>query len=40
MSAEIAVRELVPALLAEWLSFFDGGAFADNHEWAGCYCHF
>jgi GNAT superfamily N-acetyltransferase len=34
------VRELTPGLLGDWLAFFDHDAFADNHEWAGCYCHF
>jgi len=37
---EILVRELAPALLKDWLAFFDYDAFADNHEWAACYCHF
>jgi GNAT superfamily N-acetyltransferase len=34
------VRELAPDLLGDWLAFFDHDAFADHHEWAGCYCHF
>lgn len=38
--SEIDVRELTPALLEDWLAFFDYDAFADNHEWAACYCHF
>lgn len=34
------VRELSPVLLGDWLSFFDHDAFADNPDWAGCYCYF
>ena len=37
---EFTVRELSPVLLGDWLSFFDHDAFADNPDWAGCYCHF
>ena len=32
------VRELIPGLLDDYLSFFDGDAFADHPEWAFCYC--
>ena len=37
---EIAVRELSPQILPDWLAFFDRDAFADNPEWSACYCHF
>ena len=36
----IIVKPLVPDLLADYLAFFDGEAFANNPEWAGCYCYF
>ena len=39
----IAVKPLRPALGADFILFFDherGAAFADNPEWAKCYCHF
>ena len=39
----IVVKPLAPALGADFLRFFDheqGAAFADNPEWAKCYCHF
>jgi GNAT superfamily N-acetyltransferase len=42
MSA-IEVKPLRPALGADFLRFFDherGAAFADNPDWAKCYCHF
>lgn len=38
--AEFTILELSPALLDDWLSFFDHDAFPDNPAWAGCYCHF
>lgn len=31
-------QALSPALLNDYLAFFDHDAFADNPEWAGCYC--
>jgi ribosomal protein S18 acetylase RimI-like enzyme len=34
------IRELTPALVDDYLAFFDGDAFADNPEWAACYCRF
>lgn len=37
---EILIRDLSPALLEDWLGFFDHDAFVDNPGWAGCYCHF
>ena len=39
----IVVKPLRPALGADFIRFFDhecGAAFADNPEWAKCYCHF
>jgi GNAT superfamily N-acetyltransferase len=36
----IDVRAVTPDLLTDWLTFFDRDAFADNPEWAACYCHF
>jgi GNAT superfamily N-acetyltransferase len=41
--AEIVIKPLAPALAGDFLHFFDherGPAFADNPEWAKCYCHF
>jgi ribosomal protein S18 acetylase RimI-like enzyme len=40
MKTEIVVRKLSPALLQDYLDFFDYDAFADNPRWAACYCHF
>lgn len=37
------VASLKPSRRDDFLAFFDherGRAFADNPEWAGCYCHF
>lgn len=34
------IRELTSELLEDYLSFFDQDAFADNPNWAGCYCMF
>ena len=38
--SQITLRELTPDLLPDWLAFFDHDAFADNPDWASCYCHF
>ncbi len=41
--SDIVVKPLAPALAGDFLRFFDherGVAFADNPEWANCYCHF
>ena len=35
---QVVVRPLTHELLDDWLAFFDGEAFADNPDWAGCYC--
>jgi ribosomal protein S18 acetylase RimI-like enzyme len=43
MTAKIRVERLTPARRDDFLRFFDherGPAFADNPEWAKCYCHF
>jgi GNAT superfamily N-acetyltransferase len=34
----LVVSPLTPDRLPDWLAFFDRDAFADNPEWAGCYC--
>lgn len=36
----MSVRELAPELLQDFLSFFEGEAFADNPEWGSCFCQF
>lgn len=39
----LRIERLTPARRADYLGFFDherGPAFADNPEWAACYCHF
>jgi GNAT superfamily N-acetyltransferase len=36
----ITIRELSGSLLPDFLAFFDRDAFADNPQWASCYCHF
>jgi GNAT superfamily N-acetyltransferase len=41
--ADFVVKALAPALAGDFMRFFDherGPAFADNPEWAKCYCHF
>lgn len=37
---EIRIRTMEPALLPDWLAFFDSEAFIDNPAWSGCYCRF
>ncbi len=42
-SVPITVERLTPARRGDFLAFFDherGPAFADNPEWATCYCHY
>ena len=42
MSA-LTVKPLAPSLAGDFLRFFDhqgGPAFADNPDWAKCYCHY
>ncbi|MGI8549331.1 MAG: GNAT family N-acetyltransferase [Dehalococcoidia bacterium] len=36
--AALEIKELTPALLEDYLNFFDKDAFADNPAWASCYC--
>jgi hypothetical protein len=41
--SDFAIHALSPARVDDYLRFFDherGPAFADNPEWAKCYCHF
>ncbi len=35
---QIDIRPLEPALLEDYLYFFDNVAFIDHQEWAWCYC--
>lgn len=37
---EITIKPLSPEILDDWLYFFEKIGFADNPDWAGCYCHF
>lgn len=37
-ATDIVIKPLSPELKADFLTFFDGAAFADNPEWASCYC--
>jgi len=37
---ELRFHALSPARLDDYLRFFDERAFADNPQWAGCYCYF
>ena len=39
----VTIERLTPARRDDFLRFFDherGPAFADNPQWAGCYCHY
>jgi ribosomal protein S18 acetylase RimI-like enzyme len=36
----LTIRALAPELAADYLAFFDSVAFADNPDWASCYCCF
>jgi GNAT superfamily N-acetyltransferase len=40
MAEPITIRKLTPGLLPDYLTYFDGPAFADNPEWSDCYCCF
>ena len=43
MTPRSTIERLTPARRDDFLRFFDhehGPAFADNPEWAKCYCHF
>jgi len=35
---DLAIRQLTPDLLDDFLDFFDHAAFTDNPLWSGCYC--
>lgn len=35
---EIEIKKLTTELLEDFLYYFDGAAFSDHLEWAGCYC--
>jgi len=35
---DFTIEKLNPSMLALWLDFFDTRAFADNPDWASCYC--
>src|SRR5690348_8626941 len=37
--SDLVVKELMPALKDDFLLFFDHVAFADNPDWADCYCY-
>jgi GNAT superfamily N-acetyltransferase len=39
-ASPIEIRQLGPALLQDFLRFFDGEAFADNPKWGFCFCQF
>jgi GNAT superfamily N-acetyltransferase len=36
----LAIRELAPEMLDDYLAFFDSDAFADFPWWSACYCRF
>jgi GNAT superfamily N-acetyltransferase len=36
----VEIRKLSPALMQDFLLFFDGEAFADNPKWGFCFCQF
>ena len=36
--SDVEIRPVDDANLADWLGFFDREAFADNPDWASCYC--
>ena len=38
MSELVVVKEVTPSLKDDFLYFFDHVAFADNPDWADCYC--
>ena len=37
---DVIIKPLIPDLIDDFLNYFDNIAFADNPEWAGCYCYF
>src|SRR3990172_2502921 len=34
----MVIREMTSGHASAWFDFFDNRAFADHHEWKGCYC--
>jgi ribosomal protein S18 acetylase RimI-like enzyme len=36
----LEIRPLSPSLIPDYLDYFDQRAFADNPDWAFCYCNF
>ena len=40
MTNEIIIKPFSPDLSDDYLNFFDNDAFADNPDWAGCYCNY
>jgi GNAT superfamily N-acetyltransferase len=38
MTAALAIHPLSPERLPDFFAFFEGEAFADNPDWADCYC--
>ena len=36
----LTIKSLSADLLDDWINYFEKVGFADNPEWAGCYCHF
>lgn len=39
-AAPYDIRPLEPAMLPDFLAFFEGDAFADNPDWGFCFCQF
>ncbi len=37
---DIIIKKLTPALINDYLNFFDNVAFTDHKEWSFCYCMF
>jgi GNAT superfamily N-acetyltransferase len=37
---DIEIKALTQELSGDYFRFFDGAAFSDHGEWAGCYCMF
>jgi GNAT superfamily N-acetyltransferase len=37
-TATVEIHPLSPTRLADFMAFFEGEAFGDNHKWSFCYC--
>ncbi|MCL6599905.1 MAG: GNAT family N-acetyltransferase [Alicyclobacillus macrosporangiidus] len=37
---DLTIKPLTPALVDDYLRFFDHDAFPKGNEWAGCYCYY